>query len=140
MSRISRIALLGAIVCAFAGAGAALAVANGHHDHHAKLADVIKDVKDAKGDSSDAAKDKLAAHNDVTTPDSPAQAQQEQADAEGEQSDNESENQEGVQESDSSAQALACKGLLTDNVEYDDQTGTCTAETGNDTSGQDNGE
>jgi hypothetical protein len=132
MRRISRIALLGLMVCALGVGGSTLAVAKSHGHKHAKLADVIKDVKDAKKDAADAAKDKAAAQQDVTTPDSPAEAQQEQADAQNEQVDNQSENQEGVQEGDNPAQAKACAGLLTDNVQYDDQTGTCTPETGQD--------
>lgn len=132
MPRISRIALLGAIVCALTVGGSALAVAKGHH--HAGAADVIKDVKDSKKDSTDASKDTAATKSDLTAPDSAAVAQQEQADAQNEQVDNQNEGQEGKQEGDSPAQAIACKGLLTDNVQYDDQTGTCTAE-----SGQDNG-
>jgi hypothetical protein len=152
MRRILRIALLGAVVCALAVGGSAVASANGHH-RHAKLADVVGDVKDANTDSRDAAKDKASAQQDVNTPDSPAVVQQEQADAQNEQADNQGENQEGQQEGDNPAQAAACKGLLTDNVQYDDQTGTCTAETGQDngadnqgggqdnnqTGGQDNG-
>jgi hypothetical protein len=134
MRGISRIALLGALVCVLAVGGSALAAAKSHAQRHAhaKVADVIKDVKDAKKDSADAAKDRAAARNDATTPDSPAEAQQEQADAQKEQTDNQSETQDGVQEGDSSAQATTCAGLLTDNVQYDDQTGTCSAETGQD--------
>ncbi len=128
MRRISRFAVLGLMACVLAISGSALAVAKGHHRHaHASLADVVKDVKDAKKDSA-------AAQSDVTTPDSPAEAQKEQADAQ-------SEGQDGQQEGDNPAQAIACMGLLTDNVQYDDQTGTCTAETGQDTGatgGQDN--
>jgi len=143
MRKVSRIATLGLLACMLAVGGSALAAAKGHHRHaHAKLADVIKDVKDAHKDSTDAAKDKTAAQNDATTPDSPAEAQQEQADAQNEQADNGSENQDGQEEGDNPAQANACKGLQTDDVQYDDQTGTCTAETGQDsgsTGGQDNG-
>jgi hypothetical protein len=137
--RISRVAVLGAMACALMVGGSALAVAKGHR--HASVADVIKDVKDAKKDSTDATKDTVAAKSDVTAPDSPAVAQQEQADAQNEQTDNRSEGQEGKQEGDSPGQAIACQGLLTDNVQYDEQTGTCTAETGqeNGTGGQDTG-
>jgi hypothetical protein len=125
--------LLGVMVSALAVGGSTLAVAKGHRHHaHAKLADVIKDVKDANKDSADTAKDNASARQDLTTPDSPAEAQQEQIDAQNEQIDNQSENQDGAQEGDSPAQAIACQGLLTDNVQYDDQTGTCTAETGQD--------
>jgi hypothetical protein len=133
------------MVCVLAVGGSALAAAKGpgHRHAHAKVADVIKDVKDTKKDSADAAKDKASAQNDLTTLDSPAEAQQEQADGQNEQVDNQSENQDGNQEGDSAAQAIACQGLLTDNVQYDDQTGTCTAETGQDNgavgqNGQDN--
>ncbi len=143
MGKFSRIAVLGLLACVFAIGGSALAVAKGGHRHaHAKVADVTKDAKDAQKDSADVAKDKRAAQADVTTPDSPAEAQQEQADAQNEQGDSGSENQDGQQEGDNPAQAIACQGLLTDDVQYDDQTGTCTAETGQDngtTGGQDNG-
>jgi hypothetical protein len=140
MRRTSRIVVLGMLACVLAISGSALAVAQGHH-RHGSVADVNKDVKDANKDSTDASKDKAAAQADVTTPDSAAQAQQEQADAQNEQVDNQSENQDGQQEGDNPAQAKACQGLLTDNVQYDDQTGTCTAEIGQDngtTGGQDN--
>jgi len=139
MGKFSRIAVLGLLACVLAIGGSALAVAKGGHRHHAKVADVIKD-KDAQKDSADVAKDKRAAQADVMTPDSPAEAQQEQADARNEQVDNGSENQDGRQEGDNPAQTIACKGLLTHDVQYDDQTGTCTAETGQDngtTGGQD---
>ncbi len=130
MRRISRFAMLGVLACVLAISGSTLAVAKGHHRHaHASAADVMKDVKDANKDST-------AAQSDATTPDSSTEAQKEQTDAQ-------SEAQAGQQEGDDAAQAIACKGLLTDNVQYDDQTGTCTAETGqdnsqNDTGGQDN--
>ena len=134
MNRFSRITLLGLMVGLLAVGGSTLAAArtHAHQQAHAKLADVIKDVKDFTNDSTDAAKDNASARQDLTMPDSPAQAQQEQTDGQNEQVDNQAENQDGNQEGDSSAQAIACKGLLTDNVQYDDQTGTCTAETGQD--------
>ncbi len=65
----------------------------------------------------------------MITPDSLAQAQQEQADGQNEQVDNQSENQDGIHEADRSLEARL-PGLLTNNVPYYDQTGTCTAETG----------
>ena len=82
-----------------------------------------------------------AIRQSLAAPDSPAVAQTEQADAQSEQVDNQSEGQDSQHEGDNPAQAIACKGLLTDNVQYDDQTGTCTAETGQDngTDGQDTG-
>ena len=63
MRRIPRIALLGVMVCVLAVGGSALAAAkvHGHRHAHANVADVIKDVKDAKKDSADAAKDRVAA-------------------------------------------------------------------------------
>ncbi|MGI8412713.1 MAG: hypothetical protein ACR2QA_09500 [Solirubrobacteraceae bacterium] len=129
------------MTCTLAVGGSALAVAKSH-PHHATVADVVKDVKDANKDSADASKDKAAAQNDATTPDSAAEAQKEQADVQNEQGDKQAENQQGQQEGDNAAQAKACQGLLTDNVQYDDQTGTCTAETGQnngtDNSGSDN--
>jgi len=130
MRRISRIAVLGLLAGVLALGGSALAVAKGHHQHHAKVVDVIKDVKDFNTDSTDKSADNAAAQSDMTTPDSSAEAQQEQADAQNEQVDNQSENQDGQQEGDSAGQAAACASLMTDNVQYDDQTGTCTAETG----------
>lgn len=142
MKRISRIAPVGVAVLALAVGGSSLATAKGHHAH-ATVADVMKDVKDTSKDGADAAKDQASAQSDVTTPDAPADAQKEQTDAQNEQVDNQSEAQDGQQEGDSAAQAIRCKGLLTDNVQYDDQTGTCTAETGQDNgstgSAQDNG-
>ncbi len=142
MRRISRIALLCVVACALAVGGSALAVAKSHpvaksRPHHATVADVVKDVKDTNTDSADAGKDTAAALSDATTPDSPAEAQKEQSDAQNEQVDTQAENKEGQQEGDNAAQAKACQGLLTDNVQYDDQTGTCTAETGQD-NGTDN--
>jgi hypothetical protein len=131
MKRISRIVAVGVVGLGLVVGGATLASAKGHHHHaHAKVADVIKDVKDTSKDAADAARDQAAAQSDVTTPDAPAEAQQEQADAQNEQADSQSEAQEGQQEGDNPAQAVACQGLLTDEVEYDDQTGTCTPKSG----------
>jgi Skp family chaperone for outer membrane proteins len=135
MRTISRIALVAVMACALAVGGSTLAAAKGHGGHkhvHAKLADVIKDVKDSKKDSADASQDKAAAQNDLTTPDSPAEAQREQADAQSEQLDNQSESQDSSQEDDSASQTAACQGLPTDNVQYDEQTGTCTSESSQD--------
>lgn len=155
MKRFSRIVLLGLMVGLLAVGGSALAAAktHAHGQAHAKVADVFKDVQDFTKDSTDAGKDNAAARQDLSTPDSPAQAHQEQTDGQNEQVDNQGENQDGTQEGDNAAQAAACQGLGTDNVQYDDQTGTCTAETGQDngadtqtgqdgnssTTGQDNG-
>jgi hypothetical protein len=131
------------MACVLTVGGSALAMAKGRAQRHAhaNVADVVKDVKDAKKDTTDAAKDAAAAKSDLTAPDSPAVAKQEQADSQNEQIDTQSEAQDGQQEGDNPGQAIACQGLLTDNVQYDDQTGTCTAETGQDsaTDGQHTG-
>jgi len=142
MKRISRIAPVGVAVLALALGGSTLASAKGHHAHgHAKLADVLRDSTDVNKDGTDVALDQASAQKDVTTPDSPAEAQKEQADAQNEQADNQIEAQDAQKEGDDPAQALACKGLATDDVQYDEQTGTCIPETGNGSSGsaQDNG-
>jgi hypothetical protein len=129
MKRISRIAPVGVAVLALAVGGSTLASAKGHHGHaRANRADVVKDVKDTSRDTADAAKDQASAQSDVTTPDTPVDAQKEQVDAQNEQADNQSEAQDSQNEGDDPGQAAACKGLLTDAVEFDDQTGTCTPE------------
>jgi len=136
MKRISRIAPIGVAALALALGGSTLASAKGHQSHgHAKLADVLRDSKDFNKDATDAAKDQASTQSDMTTPDTPVEAQKEQADAQNEQADNQSEVQDGQNEGDDPAQAIACKGLLTDDVQYDDQTGTCTPETGAGSSG-----
>jgi hypothetical protein len=140
MRGISRVAPLALMTCALAVGGSAIAVANGkgHRHHHATLADVTRDVKDANTDATDQTNDSFLAHQDLTTPDSPAGAQQEQADGQNEQADNESESQDITQEGDSASQTNACQGLLTDDVQYEEQTGTCSAETGHDDDRGDN--
>lgn len=131
MSRILKLALLAIAVFALAAGGSALATASkGHAKRHhvvhvkhmtskARTADKIKDQADAQNDVADE-------HGEATKPADPAEEAQEQADAQKETTDSE-------QEGDDPAEVAACTAAgvdpKSDNVQYDDETGTCSADT-----------
>ncbi len=141
MRKFSRLMLVCIAVLALGVSGSVLANASGkrsghhktqsHHLHvsaHAKKADFAKDVADAKKDSADE-------RGEANQAPDPAEEQKESADAG-------KENVDAGQEGDDAAQVAACAkaGVTGDNVQYDDQTGVCSAEHGQDNSSAGDGQ